>query len=210
MDESKMEQPKKVRITVLVSGGGSNLQSIIDHIEKGDLNSAEVVQVISSNESAYALERARLAGIPGGAVTRQQWPDETIRNRVILDLIQKAGTDLVVLAGYMSILSPELIAAYRDRIINIHPSLIPKHCGKGYYGNRVHCSVLNSGDSESGATVHYVDEGIDTGRILLQEKVPVLPGDTPESLAARVLAIEHKILPRAIKLFCNGYKHLET
>lgn len=203
MEHSKNPENHIVKISVLVSGGGSNLQSVIDHIKSGFLDRAVLVQVISSSADAYALERAKNEGIPGIAVTRQQWPEEESRNEEILRLLKEAGTDLIVLAGYMSILSPELISAYGDRIINIHPSLIPKHCGKGYYGKRVHRSVLESGDRKSGATVHYVDEGIDTGRIILQEKVPVEPEDTEDSLAARVLAVEHKILPRAIKIFCE-------
>jgi phosphoribosylglycinamide formyltransferase-1 len=215
--ENKMEQSNRlanqintlenqpVKISVLVSGGGSNLQSVIDHIKSGFLDRAIIVQVVSSSADAYALERAKNEGIPGSAVTRQQWPEEEKRNEEILRLLKEAGTDLIVLAGYMSILSPELISAYGDRIINIHPSLIPRHCGKGYYGKRVHRSVLEAGDLKTGATVHYVDEGIDTGRIILQETVPVEPGDTEDSLAARVLAVEHKILPQAIKLFCEEY-----
>lgn len=193
----------KVRISVLVSGGGSNLQSIIDHIESGYLDHARIVQVISSNAGAFGLERARKAGIPAFSITKEGWPDEKERNRALLKVLQEADTDLIVLAGYMSILDPSLIAAYRNRIINIHPSLIPKHCGKGYFGKGVHRSVLEAGEKESGATVHLVDEGVDTGRILLQEKVSVEAGDTVDMLAARVLTVEHRILPQAIKQFTN-------
>ena len=200
-----MEQTKdKVKVTVLVSGGGTNLQSIIDHIENGYLDKARIVQVISSSPGAYALERAAKAGIPGICIAKKQFPDEKERSRVLLQKLKEAETDLIVLAGYMSILDPELIEAYRNRIINIHPALIPKYCGKGFYGKRVHRAVLEGGEAESGATVHFVDEGVDTGKIILQEKVPVEPGDTEDTLAARVLTVEHRILPQAIKMFCEG------
>lgn len=194
----------KVNITVLVSGGGTNLQSVIDHIENGYLDKARIVQIISSSKNAYALERAKKSGIPGICIDKEQWPDEKERNRAIMQKLQEANTDLIVLAGYMSILDQDLIEAYRDRIINIHPSLIPKFCGKGFYGKRVHKAVLQSGDKESGATVHFVDEGVDTGKIILQDRVPVEQGDTEDTLAARVLTVEHRILPEAIKLFCDG------
>ncbi|HVI41411.1 MAG TPA: phosphoribosylglycinamide formyltransferase [Anaerovoracaceae bacterium] len=194
----------KVNITVLVSGGGTNLQSIIDHIENGYLDKAMIVQVISNNCNAYALERAEKAGIPGICIDREQWPEEKDRYGMILQKLRETDTDLIVLAGYMSILDPELIEAYRNRIINIHPALIPKYCGKGFYGKRVHRAVLEGGEAESGATVHFVDEGVDTGKIILQEKVPVEPEDTEDSLAARVLTVEHRILPQAVKLFCEG------
>lgn len=199
-----MNQTKeKINISVLVSGGGTNLQSVIDNIESGFLEKAKIVQVISSNKDAFALERARKHGITGVCIDKEQYPDEKGRNRMILKTLREADTDLIVLAGYMSILDSELIEAYRDRIINIHPSLIPKFCGKGFYGKRVHRAVLESGDRESGATVHFVDEGVDTGDIILQEKVPVESGDTEDTLAARVLTVEHRILPRAIKMFCD-------
>jgi len=199
MNESKGE----VNITVLVSGGGTNLQSVIDHIENGYLDKARIVQVISSSCDAFALERAKRSGIPGICIDKEQWPEEKERYRILLEKLQEADTDLIVLAGYMSILDPDLIEAYQNRIINIHPSLIPKYCGKGFYGKRVHRAVLASGETESGSTVHFVDEGIDTGKIILQEKVPVEQGDTEDSLAARVLTVEHRILPQAIKLFCQ-------
>ncbi len=200
-----MEQSKDmVNITVLVSGGGSNLQSIMDHIENGYLDKARIAQVISSNPDAYALERAEKSGIPGISITKAQWPEEKERQRIILEKVQAVDTDLIVLAGYMSILGQELIETYRNRMINIHPSLIPKYCGKGFYGKHVHRAVLEGGEPESGATVHFVDEGIDTGKIILQEKVAVEPEDTADTLAARVLTVEHRILPHAIKLFCDG------
>ncbi|HYE67746.1 MAG TPA: phosphoribosylglycinamide formyltransferase [Anaerovoracaceae bacterium] len=194
----------RVNITVLVSGGGTNLQAIIDHIENGYLDKAKIVQVISGNCGAYALERAEKAGIPGVCIDKEQFPEEKERHSMILQKLREKDTDLIVLAGYMSILDQSLIEAYRKRIINIHPALIPKYCGKGYYGKRVHRAVLEGGETESGATVHFVDEGVDTGKIILQEKVPVVLADTEDTLAARVLTVEHRILPQAIKLFCDG------
>lgn len=194
----------RVNITVLVSGRGTNLQSIIDHIENGYLDKAKIVQVISGSCNAYALERAEKAGIPGICIDKEQFPAEKERYSMILQKLQENDTDLIVLAGYMNILDPQLIEAYRNRIINIHPALIPKYCGKGYYGKLVHRAVLEGGETESGATVHFVDEGVDTGKIILQEKVPVELADTADTLAARVLTVEHRILPKAIKLFCDG------
>jgi phosphoribosylglycinamide formyltransferase-1 len=179
-----------VNISVLVSGGGTNLQAIIDAVNSGALTGVRIGLVISGRPDAYALTRAREAGIPTMVLPTA--------NGDMIDALGAADTDLVVLAGYMKVLPPEVIRAYPRRIINIHPSLIPRHCGKGYYGIRVHESVLASGDAESGATVHYVDEGVDTGEIILQERVPVQQGDTAEALAARVLSVEHRILAEAI------------
>ena len=182
---------EKTRVAVLVSGGGTNLQAIIDKVADGSLPQVELVKVIASKESAYALERAAKAGIET-AVAKEQ-PQ-------VLEELEGSGAEIIVLAGYMKVLSPEIIKKYRNRIINIHPSLIPKYCGKGYYGIRVHNAVIAAGEKESGATVHYVDEGVDTGEIILQEKVPVLEGDTPEDLAARVLKTEHVILAEGLKI----------
>ena len=182
---------EKTRVAVLVSGGGTNLQAIIDKVADGSLPQVELVKVIASRESAYALERAAKAGIEP-AVAKEQ-PQ-------VLEELEGSGAEIIVLAGYMKVLSPEIIKKYRNRIINIHPSLIPKYCGKGFYGIRVHNAVIAAGEKESGATVHYVDEGVDTGEIILQEKVPVLEGDTPEDLAARVLKTEHVILAEGLKI----------
>lgn len=187
----------KVKVAVLVSGGGTNLQALIDKSKAGELPEAELVKVISSKEGVFALERAAKAGIETAVAKEQQQ---------VLDELAKSGAEMIVLAGYMKVLSPEIIEAFRDRIINIHPSLIPKYCGKGFYGIRVHKAVLAGGEKESGATVHYVDEGVDTGRIIMQEKVPVLEGDTPEVLAARVLETEHKILAIGLKKAIADYK----
>ena len=181
----------KTKVAVLVSGGGTNLQALIDKIAAGEIPEAEIVKVISSKEGAFALERAAAAGIPGAVAETQD---------AVLTELRGCGAEMIVLAGYMKVLSPEIIENYRNRIINIHPSLIPKYCGKGFYGIRVHRAVIEGGEKESGATVHYVDEGVDTGKIILQEKVPVLPEDTPEELAARVLEIEHVILAKGLKI----------
>ena len=188
---------EKTKVAVLVSGGGTNLQALIDKVADGQLDDVEIVIVISSREDAFALTRAEKAGITT-AVAREQ--------QEVLKELKASGAEIVVLAGYMRVLSPEIIAEYRDRIINIHPSLIPKYCGKGFYGMRVHKAVIEAGEKESGATVHYVDEGVDTGAIILQEKVPVLDGDTPETLAARVLETEHEILARGLERAVDNLK----
>lgn len=186
-----MSSTSKTKVAVLVSGGGTNLQAIIDKVQSGELPQVELVKVISSKEGAFALERAAKAGIPT-AVAKEQAD--------VLNELKACGTELIVLAGYMKVLSEEIIKEYRNRIINIHPSLIPKYCGKGFYGIRVHNAVIAGGETQSGATVHYVDEGVDTGEIILQRKVPVEPDDTPEDLAARVLKVEHVILAEGLKI----------
>ena len=150
---------EKIRVAVLVSGGGTNLQALIDKEADGQIPDAEIVKVIASRDDAFALERAAKAGIET-AVARE--PEQ------VMEELQKSGADMIVLAGYMKVLPKEIIETYRNRIINIHPSLIPKYCGKGFYGKRVHKAVLEGGEKESGATVHYVDEGVDTGEIILQ------------------------------------------
>ena len=180
---------KKVNVAVLVSGGGTNLQALIDKAQAGEIPGAQNVRVIASREDAFALERAAKAGIKGTVAKSQQ---------EVLAELDDAEADIVVLAGYMKVLSAEIIERYRNRIINIHPSLIPKYCGKGFYGMRVHTAVIEGGEKESGATVHYVDEGVDTGEIILQEKVPVMEDDTPQDLAARVLNVEHRILAEGL------------
>ena len=190
-----------LKISVMVSGSGSNLQAIIDAIDCGQIKDAEIVQVISSNPEAFALKRAEKHKIKGLVIGKKEFPVEEDRNKAIITALKKEETKLVVLAGYMNILGPELVKEFKGKIINIHPSLIPKFCGKGCYGLKVHEAVINAGEKESGATVHYVDEGIDTGEIIIQEKLPVRPADTAESLAARVLEIEHIILPKAIRIW---------
>ena len=187
-----------IRISVIVSGGGSNLQVLIDAQEAGLLGNGKIVQVISGKADAYALQRAANHGIPSIVIDKIRFPNEKDRNAAILSALHAASTDLVVLAGYMNVLGPEVTSSYRDRIVNIHPALIPKYCGKGMYGAHVHRAVLAAEEKETGATVHLVDEGVDTGQILIQERIPVLPRDTAETLAARVLEIEHIILPAAV------------
>ena len=191
-------------ISVLVSGGGTNLQAVIDSIESGKIPDAKIVQVISSKKDAYALTRAANHGIEGVYIGNENYPQMEDRTEAIIRALDEKKTDLVILAGYMSVLEPKLIEAYRNRIINIHPSLIPKYCGKGFYGHYVHEAVLAGGEKESGATVHFVDEGVDTGKIILQKSVPVMEDDTPDTLAARVLEVEHEILPQAVCMFCEG------
>ncbi len=193
---------RKVRIAVLVSGGGTNLQTLIDAAEKGDIN-GEIAAVISDNENAYALERARKHGIKAIYINRKQ-----LAEKLIIEL-QKLDIELVVLAGFLSILDRKLVKAYEGRIINIHPSLIPSFCGKGFYGERVHKAALEYGVKVSGATVHFVDEGTDSGPIIFQEAVPVYFEDTSETLAARVLQVEHRLLPAAVGLFCEGRLRIE-
>lgn len=186
---------RELRIAVLVSGSGSNLQSIIDAVENHTLIS-QIVSVISNKEDAFGLERAKTHHIPAYFIN----PKEEGYDEKLLARLQEDQVDLVVLAGYLKIVDANLIKAYRGRIINIHPSLLPKFGGKGYYGIRVHEAVLAAGESESGATVHFVDEGVDTGKTILQKTVPVYETDTPQLLQQRVLhEVEHKILVEAIK-----------
>ena len=184
-----------LRLGVLVSGGGTNLQSVIDAIEAGALKS-QIVCVISNKEVAYGLERARKHKIPAYFIN----PKEEGYDEKLLTRLKEEEVDLVVLAGYLKILNQELIKAYERRIINIHPSLLPKFGGKGFYGLHVHKAVIAAGEKESGATVHYVDAGVDTGEVILQRKLEVMLEDTPESLQKRILEqIEHKILVEAIQ-----------
>lgn len=191
---------KQVRISVLVSGNGSNLQVLIDAIENGVIENAKIVQVISSNASAYAIERAQNHEIPVNIVTKHDYADIRDRMDAILEMLKLEHTDLVVLAGYMSILPKKVIDEYEDRIINIHPALLPKYGGKECYGIKVHQQIIAAGEKESGATIHYVDEGIDTGKIIIQGIVPVKDTDTPELLRERVLRKEHELLPKAVKM----------
>lgn len=191
---------------MLVSGGGSNLQAILDAIDSGKLDSVRVELVISSNREAYALKRAENRGITTMVIDARDWPDPRERDGRLLEVLDEWNPDLIVLAGYMKILPESIVGRFPRRIINIHPSLIPRFCGEGFYGMRVHRAVLEAGETSSGATVHYVDEGVDTGEILLQEQVPVLRGDTPESLAARVLETEHRILPEVLSRLSREIK----
>ena len=191
---------KEIKISVMVSGGGTNFQALAESVKNGSIENAEIVRLISGSEKAFALQRSKALQIPSKVIK------DTKDAAEILDLLKEAETDLVVLAGYLKILDPEIIKAYKKRIINIHPALLPKFGGRDMYGLNVHKSVINAGEKESGATVHYVDEGVDTGEIILQKKVPVMPGDTPEKLAARVLETEHEILPLAVKKVIAEWK----
>ncbi|HWR60549.1 MAG TPA: phosphoribosylglycinamide formyltransferase [Clostridia bacterium] len=193
---------RKVRIAVLVSGGGTNLQSLMDTAGKGELN-GEIVLVIADRKDAYALERAERHGIKAVYIEREQLSGR------LLTKLREMKVELVVLAGFLSILDSELVKAYEGRIINIHPSLIPAFCGKGYYGEKVHEAAVEYGVKVSGATVHFVDEGTDSGPIILQEPVPVYEEDTAGTLAARVLEVEHRLLPEAVRLYCGGKLRIE-
>lgn len=193
------------RIAVLVSGGGTNLQAVIDACESGDIN-GEVVLVVSNKEDAFGLERARKKGIRAEFVDPKKFIGESFDSEV-LGIMEDEKVQLVVLAGYLRVLYPVFIERYRNRIVNIHPSLIPEFCGKGFYGEKVHRAVIQAGKKESGATVHIVDEGTDTGPILLQESVPVFPDDTAESLQKRVLEVEHRLLVKAISELCLQQDH---
>ena len=192
---------KKARIAVLVSGGGTNLQALIDAQKNGVLRSGEIVLVISNNAIAYALTRAREAGIEALTITKKDCGGQDAFEDAMLEALKARSIDLIVLAGFMSILSPRFVSHYVRRIINVHPSLIPSFCGKGFYGLKVHEAALARGVKYTGATVHYVNHIPDGGEILLQQPVPVLPGDTPEILQRRVMEqAEWILLPQAAEL----------
>lgn len=193
-----------LNIVVLVSGGGTNLQAIIDAIAAGTITNARITGVISNNRGAYALERAKQHGINGKCISPKDYETREIFNRELLDAVDEMKPDLIVLAGFLVVIPKQMIQKYRNRIINIHPSLIPAFCGTGYYGLRVHEAALERGVKIVGATVHYVDEGTDTGPIILQKAVEVKSGDTPEVLQRRVMEeAEWQILPRAINMIAN-------
>jgi phosphoribosylglycinamide formyltransferase-1 len=199
----------QTKIAVLASGRGTNLQSLIDGVKNGQINNADLQLVVSDKEKAYALERATNNGIEALWINPRAFADYEEYNNAILLELKKRQTDLVVLAGYMKILSASFVRTYKDAIINIHPSLIPAFCGRGYYGERVHREVLEYGVKVSGATAHFVDEGTDTGPIILQQAVEVHQDDTAQSLAQRVLQVEHALLPRAVDLYCRGCLRIE-
>ena len=189
----------------MVSGGGTNLQAIIDAIANGTITDTQIVAVISNNADAYALERARNAGIKPVCVSRKEIPDRAAYDDALLAAVEESGADLIVLAGFLVVIPTKMIQAYRNRIINIHPSLIPAFCGTGYYGLKVHEGVLSRGVKVTGATVHFVDEGTDTGPIILQKAVAVEEGDTPQILQRRVMEqAEWKLLPQAIQLIAHN------
>ena len=183
-----------LNIGILISGGGTNLQAIIDETKSGGINGT-VKLVISNKENAYGLERARLSKIKAVYETDED---------KIIELLKENNIDLIVLAGYLKIITPKFVDEFRNKIINIHPSLIPSFCGKGYYGEKVHQGVIDYGAKVTGATVHFVDEGADTGAIIMQEAVNVEQDDDAKSLAKRVLEVEHRILKESIRLFCEN------
>jgi len=192
------------RIAVLVSGGGTNLQALIDAQKRGEIPGGEIVLVLSSRRDAYALERAAQAGIATAVVPRRELSSEEF-DRKLCEELTRHQVDLVVLAGFLSVLGPEVLNRYKNRILNVHPSLIPSFCGPGMYGLRVHQAALERGVKVTGATVHLVNEVVDGGRILLQKAVEVLPGDTPETLQRRVMEqAEWMLLPKAVAMFCRG------
>lgn len=199
-----------LKLAVLVSGGGTNLQAVMDAIEDGRITGAGIEVVISNNANAYALERAKQKNIKNECISPKNFASREEFNQAFLAKLKDYTVDLIVLAGFLVVIPPEMIAAYKDRIINIHPSLIPSFCGKGYYGLKVHEGALARGVKVTGATVHFVDEGTDTGPIILQKAVAVEEGDTPEVLQRRVMEeAEWKILPEAINLIANGCVKLE-
>ena len=194
-----------LKIAVLVSGGGTNLQAIIDAIDNGTITNTEIKVVISNNKNAYALERAKNHGIEALCISPKDYEDRTKFNEALLEKLNSYEVDLIVLAGFLVVIPEMMIKLYRNRIINIHPSLIPSFCGTGFYGLKVHEGVLSRGVKVTGATVHFVDEGTDTGPIILQKAVEVQQNDTPEVLQRRVMEqAEWVIMPQAIDLIANG------
>ena len=198
------------RIAVLVSGGGTNLQALIDAQARGEIVNGEIVLVISSTPSAYALERAARAGIPGYVVARKDFASNREMTIALVDKLRELNIGLVVLAGFLHILTGEMVAAFPNAILNVHPALIPSFCGAGYYGLHVHEAALAYGVKLTGATVHFVNEEPDGGPIVLQKAVEILEGDTPEVLQRRVMEqAEWHILPQAVSLFCEGRLRVE-
>ena len=195
-----------LRIVACVSGGGTNLQALIDRIEDGTIRGAQIVKVISNNPGVFALERAKKHGIEGCVVSPKQFETRAEFNDALLMAVDEAEPDLIVLAGFLVVIPPKMIEKYSGRIINIHPSLIPSFCGTGYYGLKVHEAALERGVKVTGATVHYVDEGTDTGPIILQKAVEILEGDTPKVLQQRVMEqAEWVILPKAVQMIADKH-----
>ena len=195
-----------LRIVACVSGGGTNLQALIDRIEDGTIRGAQIVKVISNNPGVFALERAKKHGIEGCVVSPKQFETRAEFNDALLMAVDEAEPDLIVLAGFLVVIPPKMIEKYSGRIINIHPSLIPSFCGTGYYGLKVHEAALERGVKVTGATVHYVDEGTDTGPIILQKAVEIMEGDTPKVLQQRVMEqAEWVILPKAVQMIADKH-----
>ncbi len=200
-----------LRVAVMVSGGGTNLQAIINGVADGSITNTELAVVISNNYGVKALERANQAGIPAVCVSPKDYEDREAFNQALLDTVDSYQVDLIVLAGFLVVVPEQMIEKYENRIINIHPSLIPAFCGTGYYGLKVHEAALERGVKVVGATVHFVDKGTDTGPILLQQAVEVQQGDTPKILQQRVMEqAEWKLLPRAIDLIAQGRVSVEN
>lgn len=193
-----------VKIGVLVSGGGTNLQALLDAQKRGEIPDGEITLVIASRKKAYALERARMAGVPALALPRRDYEKTADYDAALLGALQEAGVELVVLAGFLCVLGEKMLRGYEGRIVNVHPSLIPAFCGDGFYGLHVHEAALERGVKVTGATVHLVNEVTDGGPILLQKAVEVLEGDTPESLQKRVMEqAEWVLLPKAVSMLCQ-------
>ena len=194
-----------LNIAVFVSGGGTNLQALIDAQDRGEIKNGKITFVLASNENAYALERAKKAGIDTAVVNRKQYESKVDYDKAVLKTLDGRDIDLIVLAGFLSILGEDLVSKYNNRIINVHPSLIPLFCGDGFYGKKVHKAVLDSGMKVTGATVHFVNEITDGGAIILQKAVPIEQGDNEDILQYRVMRqAEWEILPKAVSLFCEG------
>ena len=199
-----------LNVVVLVSGGGTNLQAIIDAVDSGVITNTKIAGVISNNKNAYALERAEKHGIPNQCISPKDYESREIFNQEFMKAVDVMQPDLIVLAGFLVVIPAEMIAKYRNRMINIHPSLIPAFCGTGYYGLKVHEGVLKRGVKVTGATVHFVDEGTDTGPIIMQKPVEVCPDDTPEVLQRRIMEqAEWQIMPKVIDLIAHDKVHVK-
>lgn len=190
------------RLCVFASGSGTDFQSVIDGVNTGKID-GKIVLLVASRPDIYAVERAKKNGIEVAVFRKKDYESAEKMYDALIPVLKEKDVELIILAGYLTVLTPNIVAAYRDKIINIHPSLIPKYCGDGYYGMRVHEAVIAAGEKESGATVHFVDEGTDTGKIIEQRRVPVLSGDTPETLQKRVLEVEHELLPDVVARLCR-------
>lgn len=200
-------QSEKMKIAVLASGGGSNFQALIDGVKAGAMPHVELALLVASKPGIGAIDKATAAGIPHVVMAKRDFSAQADFDAALLAALTDSGAQALVLAGYLGILSAPVVQVFARHIINIHPALIPSFCGKGYHGMHVHTAVIESGAKLSGATVHFVDEGVDTGAILLQEAVAVLPQDTPETLQKKVLALEHRLLPRAVEALAARRVH---
>lgn len=200
-----------LNIAVLVSGGGTNLQALIDAQQRGEIPQGRIALVLASKPGVYALERAKQAGIPSDVLVRREFPTQEAYDEALIGKLEAAGTDLVILAGFLTIISETVVNRFENRIINVHPSLIPSFCGEGFYGLRVHEEALRRGVKVTGATVHFVNNVCDGGPIILQRAVEVRDGDTPETMQRRVMEeAEWKLLPKAAALFCEGRLSVEN